>query len=135
MWLDRLRCAVIEASKQCGRNRLMAIQAPQDWREFVGATTADAGRLIAHPGADRSLADIVHRTTQTPAAGFVLTVGPEGGFTPDEAQLAIAAGWTVVDLVVRICALKRPRQRLAAAVALLVGDAPQIPLPAGERAG
>src|SRR3990172_5023056 len=33
--LVRLRRSVIEASKQCGRNRLLQIDEPQDWRDFV----------------------------------------------------------------------------------------------------
>ena len=33
--LERLRRGVIEASKQCGRNRLMEIAEPRAWREFL----------------------------------------------------------------------------------------------------
>ena len=43
--LERLRRTVIEASKQCGRNRLMEIASPQSWTEFVGY-----GRQRLFPG-------------------------------------------------------------------------------------
>ena len=33
--LGRLRRAVVEASKQCGRNRLLEIASPQRWSDFV----------------------------------------------------------------------------------------------------
>jgi 16S rRNA (uracil1498-N3)-methyltransferase len=46
----RLRRTVIEASKQCGRNRLMEIAQPRAWADYV-ADTADAPcRLLAQPG-------------------------------------------------------------------------------------
>ena len=44
----RLRRAVIEASKQCGRNRLMEIAPPQDWADWVAAGPSAALRLVAH---------------------------------------------------------------------------------------
>ena len=46
----RLQRTVIEASKQCGRNRLMEIGGPQSWLDFVAATRGIARRLLAHPG-------------------------------------------------------------------------------------
>ena len=49
--LERLGRAVIEASKQCGRNRLMEIGAPQTLSDFLTGAPRDSVRLIAHPGA------------------------------------------------------------------------------------
>jgi 16S rRNA (uracil1498-N3)-methyltransferase len=47
--LARLCKTVIEASKQCGRNRLMEIAQSRAWPDFVaGAPVADL-RLVAHP--------------------------------------------------------------------------------------
>ena len=100
--LDRLRRTVIEASKQCGRNRLMEIAESQAWRDFVDrAQTADL-RLLAHP---RSRAAETERfAAQKSSASLgsshvvVLAVGPEGGFTGDEITLATSAGWQLVDL-------------------------------------
>ena len=47
--LDRLRRSVIEASKQCGRNRLMEVAAPLRFGEFV-ERSRERVRLLAHPG-------------------------------------------------------------------------------------
>lgn len=47
--LNRLKRTVIEASKQCGRNRLMEIAAAQTWPELAAATRDASTRLLAHP--------------------------------------------------------------------------------------
>ena len=91
--LDRLRRAVVEASKQCGRNRLMAIDPPSDWSELLTGTQADAWRLVAHPGGEAFF------EASEPVAGrAVVAVGPEGGFTEAEVDAARRAGWGVVGL-------------------------------------
>lgn len=46
----RLERAVIEASKQCGRNRLMQVASPADLRSFLSASAAADVRWLAHPG-------------------------------------------------------------------------------------
>ena len=45
-----LRRAVVEASKQCGRNCLLEIGEPAVLAEYVSSSVADAVRWIAHPG-------------------------------------------------------------------------------------
>lgn len=104
--LARLRRSVIEASKQCGRNRLMEIAEPQPWPDFVAETQGIPTRILAHPN-DRSCvgdsAVKLRRLSDKPVADPVmLAVGPEGGFTAEEVALAVAAGWTLVDLGPRI---------------------------------
>ena len=47
--LERLRRGVIEACKQCGRNRLMEIDGPMAWGEFLVENASAACRLVAHP--------------------------------------------------------------------------------------
>jgi 16S rRNA (uracil1498-N3)-methyltransferase len=96
--LKRWRRTVIEASKQCGRNRLMEIAEPQDWGVFVDGTRDVPCRLLAHPhdGARSVAASLAGRPKR-----IVLAVGPEGGLTDDEVALAIGAGWQLVDLGAR----------------------------------
>ena len=50
--LDRLRRAVVEASKQCGRNLLMTLAPPRNWSELIGEASHDGLRLVAHPGGE-----------------------------------------------------------------------------------
>ena len=47
--LVRLRRSVVEASKQCGRNRLLQIDQPQGWSDFVADAADVPCRLLAHP--------------------------------------------------------------------------------------
>jgi 16S rRNA (uracil1498-N3)-methyltransferase len=91
--LDRLRRTVIEASKQCGRNRLMVLEEPTPWPRFAEAERA-ALRLIAHPGGPgfQDWPAIVE------GEAIVLAVGPEGGFADDEIESAVAFGWRPVGL-------------------------------------
>jgi len=91
--IDRLRRTVIEASKQCGRNRLMAIEEPVPWLRIVERERA-ALRLIAHP-------DGLHYQDWpviVDGEDVVLAVGPEGGFTVDEVESAGSWGWQPVSL-------------------------------------
>ena len=119
--LERLRRTVIEASKQCGRNRLMQIAAPRIARDFFAQPSAGACRLIAHPEAAGSLRDVLSEraSPQNAPVDYVLAIGPEGGFTDDEAQLATGAGWTAVNLGAPILRVETAAVALAAAVALM----------------
>jgi 16S rRNA (uracil1498-N3)-methyltransferase len=108
--LARLRRAVIEASKQCGRNRLLRIDSPQSWPDFVTGAAGAACRLLAHPGGETASA-IVLPAHSLPSGCkgepilckmVFLAVGPEGGFDDEEVALAVAASWRPVDLGPRI---------------------------------
>lgn len=100
--IARLRRAVIEASKQCGRNRLMEIAHPQSWTDLLAGTPAVPCRILAHPDRRARAAQPSTRSnplTAAPLPGRVLVaVGPEGGFTAGEVALAMAAGWQTIDL-------------------------------------
>lgn len=104
--VSRLERHVIEASKQCGRNRLMEIAAPIPWPDFVSQTQTVPARFVAHP----SDQGVHHGSSASGFGSFAISegeavavgVGPEGGFTEQEVALAAAAGWTVVDLGPRI---------------------------------
>jgi 16S rRNA (uracil1498-N3)-methyltransferase len=100
--LERLRRTVIEASKQCGRNRLMEIARPQGLADYLAAAEPGACRWVAHPDAapDVSAAgpDRSARAAPVPPRPVYLIVGPEGGLTGAEVELATAAGWRTVDL-------------------------------------
>jgi 16S rRNA (uracil1498-N3)-methyltransferase len=95
--LDRLRRAVIEASKQCGRNRLMEVAEPCTWPAFLAETAREECRLLAHPTISQTTAP-----GDSPGAKTILAVGPEGGLTDEEVAQAVAAGWRTVSLGHRI---------------------------------
>ena len=114
--LARLRQTVIEASKQCGRNRLLEISAPLSLAEFVEGAPADGWRLFAHSSphaARRPLGDLLP-APQPPCVS--IAIGPEGGFTPQEFELAVARGWQSVGLGPRVLRIETAALAIVAAV-------------------
>ena len=91
----KLRRFVIEASKQCGRNRLMEITPVREWAALLRET--GKRRIIAHPGGRR-----LGQVQLERAADTVLAIGPEGGLTEEEVAQAVQADWKVVALGERI---------------------------------
>lgn len=111
----RLARGVIEASKQCQRNRLMRIEPACTVAEYLSRAAIGA-RLVAHPGGPPMPAVL----SGTPAA-VRLAVGPEGGFTEEELQMATQFGWQLVGLGPRILRVETAAIALTAALALHYG--------------
>jgi 16S rRNA (uracil1498-N3)-methyltransferase len=111
--LQRLRRSVIEAAKQCGRNRLMEIANPQAWQAWVSSAYSAERRFVAHPGGiSVQIAELrTPRSTQ-------LGIGPEGGFTDAEIAAATDSGWQVVDLGPRILRVETATLALTTAVTM-----------------
>jgi 16S rRNA (uracil1498-N3)-methyltransferase len=91
--LERLRRHVVEAAKQCGRNRLMELDRPTAWTTLLEAEDHDV-RLLAHPeGLVRGSWPLGRQ-----GRSVILAVGPEGGFTDAEISQARERGWSIVGL-------------------------------------
>lgn len=73
-------------------------------------------RLFCRENAERSLLDALEKAPTFPDVG-ILVIGPEGGFAPEEAQLAEQAGFQAVNLGERI--LRTEVAGLVAAVLIL----------------
>jgi len=114
---QRLRRQVIEACKQCGRNRLMEIGEAKPAAEYFSSIGKDKLQLLADP-TGRALSEV----TKLPQAGVHIAVGPEGGFTAAEVAAARTAGWTLVSLGPRILRVETAAVALAAWVALSSPD-------------
>lgn len=94
--LEKLRRGAIEACKQCGRNELLKVLPTQSATDFF--TSSDAGtRLIAHFSGESTPLD-----ASMEASIVTTAIGPEGGWTDDEVQLAIDHGFKPVNLGQRI---------------------------------
>lgn len=105
--LDRLKRAVIEASKQCGRNSLMQIHDLTNWKAHCAKAGGPASRFIAHPtGLVCSLENLPGDRS--------CAIGPEGGFTDAELAAAIEAGWQIAGLGPRILRLETAAIAMAA---------------------
>jgi 16S rRNA (uracil1498-N3)-methyltransferase len=91
--LDRLRRHVVEASKQCGRNRLMAIEPVRAWNEWIGSL-GESVKLLANRGG----LDVGRWPSWSRGRRLALAVGPEGGCTDAEVEAARELGWVEVNL-------------------------------------
>jgi 16S rRNA (uracil1498-N3)-methyltransferase len=91
--IERLRRAIIEASKQCGRNRLMILDTPVRWVQLAGLYS-DSIRFLADPDGRPT----IQWPVIPPECSVILAVGPEGGFTPSEKLIADQMGWATIRL-------------------------------------
>jgi 16S rRNA (uracil1498-N3)-methyltransferase len=107
--LARMRRTIVEASKQCGRNRLMELAEPIGWREFVERELAMATGWVAHLGGEP-----FDTTVKVAGRPLVAAVGPEGGFTEAELELAVASGARLVALGPRVLRIETAALALAA---------------------
>ena len=127
--LSRMRRTAIEASKQCGRNRLAEVASAQNVAEFLSAAPKNALRLVAHPCSpnhspmpnDAGAEALAQPTIPMPR---YLAVGPEGGFTVQEIQTAVDAQWQILDLGPRTLRTE------TAAIALVAAGTIRLPKPA-----
>ncbi|BBO30533.1 RsmE family RNA methyltransferase [Lacipirellula parvula] len=116
---DKLGRYVIEASKQCGRNRLMEIAEPMRWSDWLTASdlldegTPTHRRWVAHPTGVRPTA--AEFAQQLPT---LLAIGPEGGLSDGEVEAATAAGWKAVGLGERILRIETAALGLAACLTI-----------------
>jgi 16S rRNA (uracil1498-N3)-methyltransferase len=117
--IERLRRTVIEASKQCGRNALMAVAEVQRFDDYLRQSANVANRWLAHPHSPPSPGTAGQGTELRETTGTredphppplsrkagkeeqgnqTIAIGPEGGFTESEVNAANTAGWQCVDL-------------------------------------
>lgn len=106
---------VIEASKQCGRNRLMEIMPQVEWTALCDDEIS-ARRLLAHPGGQE-----FKERNNSPTSDTWVAIGPEGGFTEEEAERAVARDWEMVDLGSRILRIETAAAALTSAIVLTHG--------------
>ncbi len=128
--LERLQRGVVESSKQCGRNQLMAISAPYTISQAISQQYISESdgqfrlRCVAHPyGTRQTLSELALSELARSeladcqagqVAGGIMAVGPEGGFTDAEMQQWAQAGWPAVDLGPRILRVEMAALQLAA---------------------
>jgi 16S rRNA (uracil1498-N3)-methyltransferase len=93
---DRMQGILISAMLQSQQCWLPELTAPVKFGQWLPGDAADT-KYIAHciSGSEKSqLADQVRQS----AKHRLILIGPEGDFTPEEIQLALAAGYTPVSL-------------------------------------
>ncbi len=107
---------IISACEQCGRNTLPVIERVQLLQEWLAGKT-DTLSLILHPRAEITLAEIRDRPEHV-----ILLAGPEGGFSDQEFDLALDAGYRGIKLGPRILRTETAALVALAACQTLWGD-------------
>lgn len=108
----------VAACEQSGRNRLPQIHAPLDLGTWLAQVRDNPGaKFILLPQGAQAL-----RAQPKPQDGATLLVGPEGGFTEDEAQFAQSAGFVPLRLGGRVLRTETAAIAGLAALQTMWGD-------------
>ena len=105
---------IVSASEQSGRNRLAQLVPVTDFSRWIAQQDLHK-RILLSPRAEQSLADWARHQ---PAQAVTLLIGPEGGFSDDEENLAIAHGAIALSMGPRVL---RTETAGLAALATLAG--------------
>lgn len=115
---EHWRSVAIAACEQCGRNVLPQIYPPQEFSAWLAQTrTTPGSKFILLPQGSASL-----QQQPKPQGKVILLVGPEGGFSEDEAQLAQDVGFIPIRLGARWLRTETAAMAGIAAVQTLWGD-------------
>lgn len=109
--LEKQRQTVIAACKQSGRNHLLELSATTTWSDFANRELGQGASFIAHPG---PMARAASPSLWQGKASIVFAIGPEGGFTEEEVELALGHGAMPISLGPRILRIETAVLALAA---------------------
>jgi 16S rRNA (uracil1498-N3)-methyltransferase len=120
----------VAACMQCGQDQLPTIDAPLPARSAFAGAASDLGqRLILDPLAQDSLVQTVRSLLTNGQANdqagngrWLLAIGPESGFDPDEIEAAKRAGFKPVRIGPRILRTETAGPAAIAALQTLCGD-------------
>ena len=114
--IERLRRAVVEASKQCGRNRLMAIGDPCSFDAFLAEASGTRVRLLAHPATTSET--MLRANSPGEDEDVAVIIGPEGGFTDEEVARSQEHEWRTISLGPRVLRTETAAVAIAAVFAV-----------------
>ena len=96
----RLQRIAEEAAKQCGRARIPEVLSPLSFKQMLQIASQSELSLLCYENEDgRSIKDELSGTDKK---SISIIVGAEGGFAPEEADMAVEAGCVSVTLGNRI---------------------------------
>jgi 16S rRNA (uracil1498-N3)-methyltransferase len=100
-FVERCQRVLIEAMKQCGENRLPKVLLPSSLEHTLARAHPGWLKLFLWEGESMTRLQEIAASGRAPA-GVVIAVGPEGGFSDDEAEMARSLGYTIAGLGRRI---------------------------------
>ncbi len=93
---ERAERIFLSAVKQSLKANLPILNPMISAKEFITGTDSFEGvKIIAHcnEGDRKNIIDILTESNRTPGKAFLILIGPEGDFSPEEVKLAIAHGF------------------------------------------
>lgn len=115
---EHWRNVTVAACEQCGRNSLPQLNAAQDLAVWLNEMRhASGSKFILLPGGASNL-----QSQPKPPGRVTLLIGPEGGFTSDEANVAQQAGFVPILLGPRVLRTETAAIAGIAALQTLWGD-------------
>ena len=106
-WNDAKKAAIVErwreiakeAAKQCGRSDVPEIVSIMEFNKAVTTAVYDLKLIAVLSDKAIKLKDALKSAT---GGNIVVAIGPEGDFTPEEAESALEAGFRIVSLGPRV---------------------------------
>jgi len=107
---------VIAACEQCGRNRIPEVGATTSFPQFIADVPRVGTRILLAPDGDVGLRELAV------GAPVCVLIGPEGGLTPEEREMANLAGFVPVRFGPRVLRTETAPLAALAALQALYGD-------------
>jgi 16S rRNA (uracil1498-N3)-methyltransferase len=95
--LDRWKRVAEQASRQCGRSDPPAIEGVLGWSDALDRAADCEARFCLDPRAKEALGEALHEATSRDAS-IAFAIGPEGGLSADEIEIAIGKGFLPASL-------------------------------------
>jgi 16S rRNA (uracil1498-N3)-methyltransferase len=118
---ERWQKIALSAAKQCGRTRAPEIKPLQEYRQLVDEAWPQTLKLLFWEKEKSRSLHQVHEQ-QRDVNAVLIVVGPEGGFTPEEAELAQRQGFEPVEIGRRILRAETATVSAITLVQFLWGD-------------
>ena len=114
---ERWSSILHSACEQCGRNRIPQLDELQKLEHVLRETQlSDTTRIVLAPSGTSTLREIA------PSTQLSVLIGPEGGLSDAEIELAVACGFTPIKLGTRILRTETAGLAILAAAQTLWGD-------------
>ncbi len=117
----RWKKIALSAAKQSGRTRVPEVLSPLGLRDFIQQSPTDALKLLFWEKQPSESLKRVHAAQPRPRS-IIAVVGPEGGFSDEEAARAAAHGYHAVSLGRRILRAETAAVTALSLVQFLWGD-------------